>query len=354
MKIVVLRANGLGDFIVALPALQALRTTYPHAEITLLAKPWTKEYAIEREFPFDRVIVPPVSSGVRLEPEEQENDEQLRIFFEQMQKEKFDIAIQLHGGGQNSNPFIFRMKPALSIGLATPTAPKPDRWIPYIYYHHEIARYLEVMKLLEAPAEITEPRIPVLKSDMESLHTQLPHLPGDYAVIHPGASDKRRRWEPQKFAAVADFLSSKGLKVVLTGIREESDIVHQVATGMKNSPINACGVLSLQALTGLVSQSKVVVSNDTGIIHLARALSIPNLGIYWGPNLINWGPLSRTYSRTVESWLVSCPECGKNYGEAFPIESSNKDCGHITTFVSEVTTEQVIKELSDLISMKSR
>lgn len=350
MKIAVLRANGLGDFIVSLPALHALRSRYPDAEIVLLAKPWTRDYAKNRGLPFDRVMVPPVSHGVRLEPDQHEDPEELEAFFAQMQQERFDIAIQIHGGGQNSNPFIFRLHAGLTVGLATASAPKPDRWIPYVYYQHEVTRYLEVMALLDAHTPILSPRIPVLESDRTSLHQQLPDLKTPYAVLHPGASDPRRRWEPEKFAAVADALSEKGLTVVLTGIPEEADTLSKVMKQMTHSPVNACGIVSLESLNALIADAKIVVSNDTGVTHLARAVDTPNVGIYWGPNLINWGPLTRTRNRTVESWLVICQVCGKNYGEAFPIETSNKDCGHISTFVSEVTIAQVMREVTNLLS----
>ncbi|MEJ7682000.1 MAG: hypothetical protein WKG06_29940 [Segetibacter sp.] len=59
-KIAVLRANALGDFIVTLPALKAIRSTYPDAEIVLLGKPWHKEFLIEGRTPVDRVIIVPV------------------------------------------------------------------------------------------------------------------------------------------------------------------------------------------------------------------------------------------------------------------------------------------------------
>src|SRR5690349_18189048 len=105
-KIAVLRAVALGDYIVALPALEALRTTYPQANIALLARPWNKTFVDSRKSPVDRVIVIPPSRGVRVEPDMQEDAAELERFFMQLRDEKFDLAIQLHGGGTNSNPFV--------------------------------------------------------------------------------------------------------------------------------------------------------------------------------------------------------------------------------------------------------
>ena len=72
-KIAVLRANGLGDFIFALPALEALRVAYPEAEIVLLGKKWHANFLANRPGPVDRVIVVPVSKGVNEEPGLMEN-----------------------------------------------------------------------------------------------------------------------------------------------------------------------------------------------------------------------------------------------------------------------------------------
>src|SRR5215472_7363490 len=67
-KIAVLRANGLGDFIFALPALEALRAAYPEAEIVLLAKAWHATFLEDRPGPFNRVIVIPPHRGVGVDP----------------------------------------------------------------------------------------------------------------------------------------------------------------------------------------------------------------------------------------------------------------------------------------------
>src|SRR5947209_2394584 len=109
-KIAVLRANALGDFIVALPALDALRATYPDAEIVLLAREWHAEFLHNRPGPVDRVIPVPAVPGIGSAPDEPVDEVALAAFFHEMQAERFDLALQLHGGGRNSNPFILRLR----------------------------------------------------------------------------------------------------------------------------------------------------------------------------------------------------------------------------------------------------
>lgn len=101
-KIAVVRANGLGDMLFGLPALEALRAAYPQAEIVLLARVWHHTLFTGRPGPIDRVIVIPPVGGVG-EPEDLVPDEAaLEHFFQRMRAERFDLAIQMHGGGRHS------------------------------------------------------------------------------------------------------------------------------------------------------------------------------------------------------------------------------------------------------------
>jgi ADP-heptose:LPS heptosyltransferase len=155
-RIAVLRANAIGDFIATLPALTALRAAYPAAEIVLLARDWHAEFLRDRSSPVDRVIPVPCSEGVRDDGPPVSPD-QLDRFFEAMRRERFDLAVQLHGGGRYSNPFVRRLGARVAIGLQAEDAPPLDRVVPYRHQHHEVLRYLEVVALAGAPPVGIEP-----------------------------------------------------------------------------------------------------------------------------------------------------------------------------------------------------
>lgn len=163
-----MRANALGDFIFALPALCAIKETYPKAQLVYLGKQWHKEFLKNRPSPIDRVISIPPFPGVG----ENENSllqpqglEAAYNFFKQMKQEQFDVAIQLHGGGKNSNPFLLKLGAKLNVGLKTQNAPPFYKWIPYVYYHNEVLRYLEVVSLIDAKTKHISPTITVTNND---------------------------------------------------------------------------------------------------------------------------------------------------------------------------------------------
>src|SRR5205807_5551517 len=154
-----------------------------------------------------------------------ENSAELEQFFEAMVQERFDLAIQMHGGGRYSNPFLLRLGAGMTVGLKTPDAVPLDRWIPYIYFQSEILRYLEVVSLVGATPNTLEPRLLLTEPDMNEACKVVPQREKPLVALHPGASDPQRRWPPEKFAAVGDALASANAHVVVTGTREEQALV---------------------------------------------------------------------------------------------------------------------------------
>src|SRR5947207_11139676 len=98
-KICIVRANALGDYLLAVPAIEALRRAYPDSEIVLLGAPWAQDFLTDRPGPVDRVVTVPPTAGVRApSADEPEDSARQDAFFAAMGREGFDLAIQMHGG----------------------------------------------------------------------------------------------------------------------------------------------------------------------------------------------------------------------------------------------------------------
>lgn len=352
-KIAVLRANALGDFIVTLPALKALRNTYPTAEIVLLAKPWHQQFLVNGRTPVDRVIVVPVKKGIRHENGLVENDSQVQAFIQQMREEKFDVVINLQGNGISANPFIKQFEAKLTVGLASDRAEKPDRYIDYYYYQSEVIRFLEVVKLIGATTPDLEPELNVLPSDLNEVAASMSVLVDKpYIVLNPVAMDIRRMWPVENYRKLADELKQRQFEVVFTGSAGDKKDVDEIIGEMQYNAINSCGNFSLGGLAAVLSQASLVISADTGPLHLARAVNTPTIGFYWAPNLINWGPLTRAIHRPMISWKMECPLCGTVPNDPYPFEPKTATCDHAVSFVRDITTEQVLQAVNSLIKMK--
>lgn len=342
-KIAVLRAGGLGDAIFTLPALWALKETYPEAEITLLGGPLQTGLFSGGRGPVTRAIPVPSSTGVNgPDTGVDEDEEELERFFAQMREERFDLALQMHGGGGYSNPFVRRLGARVSAGTRTPDAPPLDRTVPYVYYQSEYLRHLEVAGLVGARTADLEPRLPVTEEDLAETGDTIPEDGVPLVALHPGAGDERRRWPAGKFSTVGDALAGEGAHVAVVGVEEDRSLISEVVDGMNYEALDLCGRLSLKGLAGLLSRCEVVVSNDSGPLHLAAAVGAATVGIYWGPNLITASPPTRNRHRPALSWRPDCPVCGASffYGDG---------CEHTASVVADVPVEEVTGSALDLL-----
>jgi ADP-heptose:LPS heptosyltransferase len=346
-RMAVLRATALGDFVFALPALDSLRAAYPDAELVLLGRAWHAAFLADRPGPIDRVIALPRGLPPDDAPPLTPTEEQRVLAM--LADEGFDVAIQLHGGGRNSNRVVQALGARVSAGTRTPDAPPLDRSMPYEYFQPEVFRNLETVALVGARSVTFEPYLETTEGDALAARRQLGPMvdlddPSPLVVVHPGATDGRRRWPAASFAAVGDAVADAGARIVLTGTQPEASLVADVAKGMRAPATNAAGRLDLNGLTGLFAQASLVVANDTGPLHLAEALGRPTVGIYWCGNVINAGPPFRTTHRVHISWRLACPTCGTDCMQA--------TCDHRESFVADVPVRDVVASATELLAAR--
>lgn len=353
-KIAILKVSALGDFIFSLPALTALRKTFPKSEIVYLGKKWHQEFLSGRKSPIDRVVVVPPIAGVGMKETYTNKSDDLNVFLKKMRKEQFDLAIGLHGGGRFSNPLLINLGAKLTIGTKSKEAISLDRNIPYLYYQNEVFRWLEVVSLVGAKTNQIMPYIKVTAQDIALAKQQLEKDNQEFIVIHPGATDLKRRWPEENFAKVGDYFSFLGFKIIVTGSGNEKEIVEEVVNLMKYPALNLYNKLTINGLAGLLSLAELVISNDTGPLHLADALGSKSVGLYWCGNLINAAPPHIKNSVCLGSWIVNCPLCGKDCTSSFPFTDvllKNNSCKHQISFITGITVEEVVKTASSLLNV---
>jgi ADP-heptose:LPS heptosyltransferase len=165
-------------------------------------------------------------------------------------------------------------------------------------------------------------------------------------VLHPGAGSARRRWPPERFARVGDVLAERGLRVIVSGTRAEAGIVSAVRSAMRARSQDACGTLSLGGLAALLAAAALVVSNDSGPLHLANAVGARTVGIFWVGNMINAAPFGRARHRPVPTFRIRCPICA--------MTNVSETCGHDVSFLEDVPTDAVLEAALDLLADAER
>lgn len=292
-RIVVLRALQLGDLLCAVPTFRALRGGFPQAEIVLIGLPWARAFVDRYPHYLDGFREFPGLPGL---PERPPQLERIPGFLAEIQAERFDLAIQLHGSGPIVNPLTIALGARQTAGFYLPgdDCPDPLRFMPWPDRGLEIRRLLALMEFLGVPPRGEHQEFPVHAEDHRALHALEavhPLRPGLYACIHPGASVAERRWAPERFARVAEALVARGLRVVLTGTAAESELTRAVTRASEVPLLDLAGRTGLGALAALMQGACLLVSNDTGVSHLAAALRVPSVIISTGDNPERWAPI---------------------------------------------------------------
>jgi ADP-heptose:LPS heptosyltransferase len=335
-RIAVLRANRLGDLVLALPALTALRSAYPRAELTLLGAGWHPRLLAGRPGPWDRVEVVPGCPGVRDADTDEHDPEAVERFLAAQRRRGYDLAVQLHGGGASSNPFVRALGASFSVGARDRGAPPLDRDVPYAVTQHEVLRLLEVVGLVGARTTALEPVLAVTARDRAAAVAVLPSDGRPLVALHLGASDPRRRWPVARFAVVADDLAARGARVAVVGSgREDARAAAALQAAVRRPVVDLVDRLGLPALTGLLADCSLVVANDSGPRHLAAAVGAPTVGVFLAPNALSAGPLTARRSRIAVSYRTRCPVCEQDQRQS--------RCAHDAPLVADVEVEEVLQ-----------
>ncbi|HEX7298278.1 MAG TPA: glycosyltransferase family 9 protein [Solirubrobacteraceae bacterium] len=252
LRLVVLRALGLGDLLTAVPALRALARAHPQHERILLAPAALRplvallggalhDVADTRGLRKPPRALPAVAVGA-------------------------DVAVNLHGRGPESTALLRAARPGRLVAFGAQA-----RWREH---EHEVARWC---RLLRASG---------IAADPDDLDLAAPDLPAPHpgaTVVHPGASAPARRWPAERWAAVARAAPGP---VVVTAGPGEAALAEAVAR-RSGAAVFAGGLLELAAL---VAGAARVLSADTGIAHLATALGTPSVTLFGPTSPARWGP----------------------------------------------------------------
>lgn len=291
-RVVVFRALMLGDLLCATPALRALRAALPQAQVTLVTLPSQRGFA-ERLATVDHVVDFPGWPGLPERPAP--TPAQMLGFVRDLRRQRFDLALQLHGSGTVVNELVAAFGARRTAGFAGPGA-----WVPpgnardfaaWPETGSEVERLLALTDHLGFARQGTQLDFPLGPADEAAAAPLRQALGGGaYALLHPGSQWPSRRWPAARFAAVGQALVGAGLRVVLTGSAHEAPLTRAVAAAMGAPAFDAAGLTTLGTLGALVRGARVVVCNDTGVSHVAAALGTPSVVVASGSEVARWAP----------------------------------------------------------------
>jgi ADP-heptose:LPS heptosyltransferase len=312
-RIAVFRALYLGDLLLAVPALRALRGQFPRAEITLIGLPWAATFADRFRRYIDRFVEFVGYPGISELPV---CEERITPFLAEQQAYGYDLALQMHGSGQTSNAFVLALGARATAGYSVAPSASASRaltWsVPYPVDQPEVMRNLGLAALLGCKHLDPTLEFPLSTADQAEAMTLLPDLPQKRRPLigfHPGASRPARRWPAAYFAALADELARDlGATIVFTGGPDEKSVVQDTVDKMTTGALNLAGKTSLGGLAAIMSGLDLFISNDTGPAHLADALDIASIIIFGPSEPGRWAALDRAKHPILQQ-PVNCSPC---------------------------------------------
>ncbi|NOT47025.1 MAG: glycosyltransferase family 9 protein [Acidobacteria bacterium] len=317
-RILVVKLRSIGDTVLATPSLIALRRFLPEAQIDILLEDWVAPL-LEGFGEVDNVIE--VGPG---------NFSRLAVM-RRLRHERYDVAFNLHGG-TTSAFFTFASGATHRIGYA-------EYQYSFLYNHlyssaldfwkkpktHSAEQQLALLGFAGVPVEDRpKSRLAVSQAAVDSLElklrprlSQISDLKSEIALLHPAAAFATKQWAAENFASVAEYLKQRGLQSVAVVAKNEHKVLENLKA-VSRVPIVSFDDLTLTEITALASRAKIFVGNDSGIAHIAAAVSTPTVVIFGSSNRDHWRPWTEAPNEIVfeEFACQPCPgyEC-KEFGE---------------------------------------
>ena len=348
-SILIVKLSAIGDVVHTLPLLEVLRKNLPDARIDWLIEEEASEI-IKGHAALNRVIVSRrklwqknfVGSGRR-----PAILKEIISFLKELRSEHYDLVIDIHG--------LF--KSGLLTGLARGRRKIGFTWAregstlflsepPFFedqYRQHAIERYLKTVNILGCDVASWNGRIPVDDSHRKTMDRlfRKNDLNGKrIAAINPMAKWDTKLWEPDRFSRLADrILEELGMRVLFTGSKHDQPIIQEICSGMRNEgAVNLAGQIGLKELASLYTRCDVLITTDTGPMHIAAAMNCPVIALFGPTAPWRTGPYGNGHKVIRED--LGCSPCFK------------KTCSH-KTCMKGITVGRVFYALMKQLDHKA-
>ncbi len=310
-KIVVRATNWVGDAVLMTPSLEALRKTFPHAQITVLANPWVLPLLVNHPA-VDRTMIIDKGGGLL------HSIGVLTRIISRLRNERFDLAVLFQnafeaailasmGGvryriGYNTDGRGF---------LLTHKVILDER----ILGVHQVEYYLGLIEAMGWHVEGREPSLFLNGEDIESTSRMLSShdIANHHFIVgfNPGATyGSAKRWPEERFAIIGDWAAERwNARVMLFGSSRERDIGLRISQGMHHDPINLCGLTTLGQAMALIKRCNFFLTNDSGLMHIAAAFHVPLVALFGPTNHLTTGPMSG--NAKIVRHALDCSPCLK-------------------------------------------
>lgn len=298
-RILIVSTTALGDTLWTTAAVENIRLSFPKAHIAILTRPIGKQ-VFQHNPHIDQIHLLP--------------DPLLPSFFslwKSLYQERFDTILLFHASQRLVLPLCSLLGASRIIGTSGINKGLDSLLTHPLPHHaqHEIVRRLKIAEQIGAKT-LTE-KLSFFLTEEERKKARLPSTSkGPWIALHPGSKDGFKRWPASHFAKLGRLLKSQlACEILVTGVPEEKALVQEVAAQIPGAHLLESN-LSLRSFAALLEKIDLLISNDTGPVHLACALQRPVLALYGPTDPFLCGPHQAPHSLAL-SKRPSCDPCLK-------------------------------------------
>jgi len=310
MRILITRTDRIGDVVLSTPVFRALREAYPESYIAVIVRPYAKEVVegnpyIDEVITYDKYGAHKSIFG------------SLKFVFN-LRRKKFSLALILHPTNRMHIISLLsgiRRRVGFNRKLGFLLTDKV-RHSKQLGEKHELDYTLDILKKIGIDTLNKSLYFPIKKDLKKWLSSSLHNkgiYPGDLLIaIHPTASCPSKRWPSVYFARLADELINKmGAKIIIVSGAEGRKFTDDTMSRMHGKAVDFTGKTSVGQLGSLIKESRLLVSNDSGPVHIAASLGIPVISIFGrrdkGLSPTRWRPVGA--KTKVFHKDVGCRQC---------------------------------------------
>lgn len=338
-NILVIRADNMGDLLMSSPAINALKQSFD-CRLTLLTSEMGNVIA-----PFIPGIDETIVANVPWVKTKKPADENALIdLIQKLRSFEFDAAIIFTVYSQNPLPaamlaFLAGIPKRLAYCRENPYSLLTNWQVekePYSFIQHQVKRDLQLVESVGATTKDTRLRINVSENAKKKALEKLLDLglnpQKDWIIMHPGVSELKREYPVEKWIHTGKMLRDQlGFQLIITGSKDEKSLTEKIQSGIGNYAVSAAGFFSMEEFIALISLAPMVISVNTGTVHIAAATQTPVIVLYalTNPQHTPWKVPSKTLYFSVKDELqsrneivnfVSANIMEKNVGEPAPEE----------------------------------
>lgn len=303
-KILVIKPSSLGDIVHSLPFLNAVKDTFPSAEIHwVIAK--GLEGILENHPMVKRLWIINKDQWKNLK-RIKETAMEFKSLFKELENESYDIVIDLQGL-LRSGILAYATRASVRVGF------KEAREGSRLFYTHKIKggreihavdRYLKIASAIGCDIGNVKFPMPLIK-ESENIR-KLKEDIGDYAVLVPGARWKTKRWPPANFGKLASMLD---IKTIIVGSTSDAEIAEGIEFCSGGKAKALAGKTDIKELISIIRGARCAITNDSGPMHIAAAFGIPVVAIFGPTNPVKTGPYGRNH--IIVKSDIECAPCYK-------------------------------------------